>query len=71
MSEYEAACEIRDAVSVLSDRFPQLSLRDYFAAAALAGAAATMQPKTEDHIAWNAWRLADAMLAERKRRGDV
>lgn len=52
------------------DDTPGMSLRDYFAAAALPAclrkAAASEGPLTANDIAWEAYSLADAMLWARK-----
>jgi hypothetical protein len=48
---------------------PGLSLRDYFAAKAMQGFAATphMAQWCSEDVATSAYRLADAMLAEREK----
>lgn len=65
-----------------NDRYPGMTLRDYFAAKAmhaevmtcgvpgeacqaLVRAAKAANRTPEQHIAWNAYQMADAMLAER------
>ena len=51
------------------ERFPGMSLRDYFAAAALQGwCACSRTAGTEQDAAELAYRYADAMLAARERK---
>ena len=49
------------------DRFPGISARDYFAAAALTGEIASDRVATEEQLAAFAYKMADAMLAEREK----
>ena len=46
-----------------------MSLRDYFAAAALTGMAMTASSSRARDVAITAYEFADAMLAERRRQG--
>jgi len=65
-AEYEAACEVRDAINDSPGEACQLTLRDYFAAASLASLAGcpSLFPNDEA-IAYKAYQIADAMLVER------
>lgn len=79
---HELSQEDAAAVGGVRGQYPGLSLRDWFAGQALAGFSATvsanglklMQPEPtypiERSYAVAAYRLADALLAERKRGGE-
>lgn len=65
--KYDNIEDLKNAVNVLMSDYTKSrqTLRDYFAAKALQGQMSTGQDMTWEQYAQDAYRMADAMLAER------